>query len=164
MPTNWSDLAQTAATARQQHLTGDTPDALLAELRRGGFSLQLEGDRLLVGPAGKLTADLAQRITRHKAGLLALLTQPATPAVPAEPWDAEKADVWLREHLANLESLTVLATTRSRQRIVATERELLTRWHREHNPLLWTALEVQQYLLRLWAAVPGREEEEKGNG
>lgn len=161
MPTDWAELARVASAAKKRHLTGDTPDALLADLRRQGFELRPDGDRLWVAPPGRLTADLKERISRHKTGLLALLTPQTTPAAPVEPWDAEKADLWLKEHLDALQTLEVLASTRSRKRLVAMERELLVRWHQEHNALLWSALEYQQYLLRLWAAVPGVEEEER---
>src|SRR4051794_34335069 len=49
----------------------NTAAELLNELRGQGFTLAADGDRIRVTPATRLTAELRDRLRRHKADLLA---------------------------------------------------------------------------------------------
>lgn len=51
----------------------------VADLRRRGIRLRLEGERLIVSPAALLTSDEADWIRAHKAAVVALLVAPSTP-------------------------------------------------------------------------------------
>lgn len=57
---------------------------LLAELAGAGIQIDMDGDRLLVGPAFKLTDDLRGRLREAKAELLALLAPEPEPAANGE--------------------------------------------------------------------------------
>lgn len=62
--------------------------AALDYLRRAGLAVELEGDRLRVTPADRITADLRQFVRDHRAELLAELSA-ANDAQPApEPLQA----------------------------------------------------------------------------
>jgi hypothetical protein len=58
--------------------------SLLHELRDAGLALRTEGDRLLVGPAEKLTDQWRSAIRGHKAELLHLLREVRAPGSLAE--------------------------------------------------------------------------------
>jgi hypothetical protein len=66
---------------------------VLRDLTGAGFSVEVAGDRLLVGPASKLTDDLRAAVRAAKPDLLALLNRPHKltlaegDAAHAEPWD-----------------------------------------------------------------------------
>ncbi|SCC93433.1 conserved hypothetical protein [Thiomonas sp. X19] len=49
------------------------PSALLADLRVSGFTIQPDGDTLIVSPASRLTDDLREAIRQTKPDLMALL-------------------------------------------------------------------------------------------
>ena len=49
---------------------------VLRDLTGAGFSVEVAGDRLLVGPASKLTDDLRAAVRAAKPDLLALLNRP----------------------------------------------------------------------------------------
>ncbi len=63
---------------------------LLVELGPQGFTLTPAGDGIRVTPAGRLTAELRDRIRRHRPELLLLLS-PLSPA-PAGP-EVTRADL-----------------------------------------------------------------------
>jgi hypothetical protein len=67
---------------------------LLADLEQWGVELQAQGERLLFRPRNAMTPDLLQRLTVHKANLLALLSG-GTASVPS--WDPEEASRLLTE-------------------------------------------------------------------
>ena len=52
---------------------------LMADLTRLGIRLEAHGDRLRYSPRSAVTPDLAERMTAHKAELLALLRPEADP-------------------------------------------------------------------------------------
>jgi hypothetical protein len=49
------------------------PSALLAHLRTSGFTIQPDGDTLIVSPASRLADDLREAICQAKPDLMALL-------------------------------------------------------------------------------------------
>jgi TubC N-terminal docking domain len=51
----------------------DSVPGLLHRLRAEGFELALDGDRLRIRPAGRVTPELREAIHRHKAELLRVL-------------------------------------------------------------------------------------------
>jgi len=67
--------------------------AALDYLRRTGLAIELDGDRLRVAPADRITADVRQFVRAHRAELLgdllaerAAANDPQTaPAAPSEP-------------------------------------------------------------------------------
>jgi hypothetical protein len=66
-----------------------TAAALLADLRKRGASIAAVGDRLRIeAPAGTVTPEMREVLTRHKAALLAMLSRGA-------------GDSELCEHVAN---------------------------------------------------------------
>ncbi|MBV2132707.1 hypothetical protein KRX52_07800 [Pseudomonas sp. MAP12] len=73
--------------------------AALDYLRGAGLAVELEGERLRVTPADRITADLRQFVRDHRAELLAELSaandaQPASepPQAPAAPTPAPAAE------------------------------------------------------------------------
>lgn len=46
---------------------------LLGDLSRDGFTIRLDGERLVVAPASRLTADLREQIREFRADILELL-------------------------------------------------------------------------------------------
>lgn len=56
----------------------DAP-AILADFRRRGIRLRLEGNRLIATPASLLSSDDADHIRAHKPAIVALLAPPAGP-------------------------------------------------------------------------------------
>ena len=50
-----------------------TPRALLADLRTSGFTIEPDGDTLIVSPASRLSDDLREAIRQAKPDLMALL-------------------------------------------------------------------------------------------
>jgi hypothetical protein len=57
-----------------------TATDLLADLQQRGVELKADGERLLYRPKDALTSELHQALARHKAELLALLSQPPPPS------------------------------------------------------------------------------------
>lgn len=69
---------------------------LLSDLAGAGFTIEADGDRLLIRPAAKLTDELRATLRAAKPDLLALLapnhrpyrlSRPEADAAHAEPWD-----------------------------------------------------------------------------
>lgn len=65
--------------------------AALDYLRRAGLAVELEGERLRVTPADRITADLRQFVRDHRAELLAELSAANDDQTAAEPPQATKA-------------------------------------------------------------------------
>lgn len=60
--------------------------AALDYLRRAGLTVELEGERLRITPADRITAEHRQLVRHHRAELLAATTDPPPPpAQPEEP-------------------------------------------------------------------------------
>lgn len=66
---------------------------LLQHVRAAGFRLDVDGDKLVIRPASKLTDDLRVKLRAAKPELMALLSRPYrlsvadADAAHAEPWD-----------------------------------------------------------------------------
>jgi hypothetical protein len=65
-------------------MTPNPLGVLLADLAARDIELQAHGDRLRFRPRSAVTPDLAERLTRHKAQLLAILQGANGPAAAAE--------------------------------------------------------------------------------
>lgn len=65
--------------------------AALDYLRRAGLAVELEGERLRVTPADRITADLRQFVRDHRAELLAELSAANDAQTAPEPLQATKA-------------------------------------------------------------------------
>lgn len=65
--------------------------AALDYLRRAGLAIELEGERLRVTPADRITADLSQFVRDHRAELVASLAAANDPQAAAEPHHAPAA-------------------------------------------------------------------------
>ncbi len=144
-----ADNVQTSAEPLQ-NLCGTSAVELLAAARAAGLQVETEGDRLRVrGP--RSAGALGEALLACKAEVLALLdgSPPVAQSLP-DDWDQPGADVLLQAALADLDRLRPFATVAHRRRLLADADTILRRWHREHDPLLWSAIEQHDYLLRLW--------------
>lgn len=66
---------------------------LLAGLTAAGIRVEVDGARLLVGPADRLTDRHRDELREHKAEVLALLAE------PARPYRLDAADAWTDDQI-----------------------------------------------------------------
>jgi hypothetical protein len=62
-----------------------TPQSLLRDLREAGFTVSVEGLRLLVGPGSRLSLAQVSAIREHRSALMDLVC-PVGPWVPVSEW------------------------------------------------------------------------------
>jgi len=86
-------------------MTTTVINGLLAELAARGITLAVDGGQLVArGPAGAMTAELAQRLKQHKAAVMAALaSSPVNAPAAAAPVAAPAADAPAVEPAAPVE-------------------------------------------------------------
>src|SRR5262245_51991927 len=97
-----------------------TPNTFLESLWRDGFTLEVEGDRLLVSPASRLTDEQRSLLTAHKAKLVRLVLagrwdgvdltalEPDWEAGPVQTVEGVVVDLWGRQIAISMDLAAIL--------------------------------------------------------